>query len=89
MRVASDLYPLLTALKIMHRDLQAMSSEIEELRKEVKESGGGIRFVIQPESDETDETDSDTSSDRESVQSAPASLNSGRTASDVALPAAQ
>ena len=71
MRVASDLFPLLAALKELHHEISAVRKEIDELKDEVKvmeRAGGNVQFVIQPEEDET-------SSECDSVQSAPATVS--------------
>ena len=88
MRTASDLFPLLAALKEMHRDLQALRKEIDELNDEVRvmqHTGGNVQYVINLDSaEQNDETDcSSSSSECDSVQSAPATVSYERGGEDV------
>lgn len=75
MRTASELLPLLAALKAMHNELAALRKDIDELRDEVKvmERGGGIQFVLGDGAESTEDEES-SSSDCDSVQSAPARI---------------
>jgi hypothetical protein len=78
MRVASDLFPLLGALSEIHRDLDALRKQIEELKDEVKvmeRANSSIQVVIHPPEERDDESSSDESSECESVQSAPATVS--------------
>ena len=88
MRTASDLFPLLAALKEMHRDLQALRKEIDELKDEVRvmqHTGGNVQYVINLDSaEQNDETDCNSSSSEcDSVQSAPATVSYERGGEDV------
>ena len=82
MRTSSDLFPLLAALKELHRELSALRGEINELKDEVKvmeRGGGGIQFVIRPEGEEDEsESDRDSESECDSVQSAPPTVSYDR-----------
>ena len=73
MRSATDLFPLLMAIKELHRELAALSKQIDELKDEMKvlERGGGIQLVITPNR----VNDRDADSDCDSVQSAPATVS--------------
>ena len=72
MRVAADLFPLLTALKAMHGEIQALRKEIDELRDEVKIHH--VQFVV-GESTEGDSDSDDSEESTQSVQSAPATVS--------------
>lgn len=78
MRTASDLIPLLAALKQMHGELQNLRYEIDKLRDDVKvmdRGVGNVHFTFgEHESDEDESSDSD-SSECASVQSAPATVS--------------
>lgn len=75
MRITSEVVPLVAAVKELHREILALRKDIDELRDEVKtmSSDNGIQFVLG--GDEEEETDSDSDSSVESVQSAPATLS--------------
>lgn len=75
MRITSEVVPLVAAVKELHREILALRKDIDELRDEVKtmSSDNGIQFVLG--GNEEEETDSDSNSSVESVQSAPATLS--------------
>lgn len=83
MRGASDLMPVLAAIKALHNELIELRREVDELKDEVKvmeRSGGHVQFVLQPDEVDTDEDGSDDSDsdDNVSVQSAPAAITYDR-----------
>jgi hypothetical protein len=67
MAIAREVFPLMAALKELHREILALRKDIDELRDEV--GSGGIQFVLDEGADS--ETDSETESETGSVQSAP------------------
>ena len=63
MAIAREMFPLMAALKELHREILALRKDIDELRDEV--GNGGIQFVL----DDNEEVE--VGSETESVQSAP------------------
>lgn len=70
-----DIFHVLAAVKELHRELQALRSDIDEVKDELKvlERGGNIQIVLPGEGDES--SSDEESSECESVQSAPATVS--------------
>ena len=72
-----DVFHLMAAIKELHRDIEAMRKDIDELRDDVKASGMNpfqalLNGLNNEEDDDAEETDDDES---ESVHSAPATVS--------------
>ena len=78
MRTVSDLFPLLAALKEMHRELQSLRDEVKELK--CVKRGLHLQVVLPPPA--PSEGSDETSSECDSVQSAPAIVSHVRESDD-------